>query len=175
VPHVRSVSPPRSSNAACGFPVGEIFLTAAQDVRLISFRVRALAPARGEGHHGIRLDIPPLYHHIKNVYVQDWGIVMKRQRLLPGHCEPFAVCHEEAAALWGVGTTTFNKLVAERVIPKPVRVGGRVLWDLAALKRAWKRFTDEHGEPEHNPWDQLLKDDNGRIAQIRPAKAQQAR
>ena len=86
---------------------------------------------------------------------------MKRQRWLPENCEPFGVCREEAAALWGgIGTTLFDKLVIDGTVPKPLRIGGRVVWDLAALKRAWKRFVDQSGEPDVNPWDELLTSDH---------------
>src|SRR5689334_13531628 len=78
---------------------------------------------------------------------------MRQQRILPENTEPFAVCREEAAALWGVGCTKFDELVADGTIPRPLRIGARTLWDLAALRRAWKRFADENGAPDVScPW-----------------------
>lgn len=82
---------------------------------------------------------------------------MKQQRALPENCEPFCVSHEEAAALWGVGTTLFDKLVEQRVVPRPIAIGGRRVWDMRSLKAAWRRFADENGTPEVNPWNRLPK------------------
>jgi hypothetical protein len=76
-----------------------------------------------------------------------------KPRCLPPNVEPLAVCREEAADIWGVGTTTFDELVKEGIIDPPIHVRGRRLWDLAALKRAWRRFADASAKP-NNPWDE---------------------
>lgn len=41
---------------------------------------------------------------------------------------------EIAARYIGVGTSTFDKLVADGRMPKPKRVGGRVIWDRWAIE-----------------------------------------
>lgn len=47
---------------------------------------------------------------------------------------PRGMSRETAARYIGVGTTTFDKLVAEGRMPKPKRVGGRVIWDRWAIE-----------------------------------------
>ncbi len=43
----------------------------------------------------------------------------------------------EAARYVGVGTTLFDKLVADGRMPKPRRADGRVIWDREELDRAF--------------------------------------
>ncbi|MDX0213834.1 MULTISPECIES: helix-turn-helix transcriptional regulator [Sinorhizobium] len=42
---------------------------------------------------------------------------------------PRGLTREEAARYVGIGVTKFDELVAERRMPRPKRVGGRVVWD----------------------------------------------
>lgn len=56
----------------------------------------------------------------------------------------------DAAAYVGVGPSKFDQLVTEGVMPKPVRLGGCVIWDLKRLDSA---FDDLTIEAEVNPWD----------------------
>jgi hypothetical protein len=76
---------------------------------------------------------------------------MRKARSLPPNLEPLAVSREEAADLWGIGATTFDALVRDGKIDPPVRIGGRCLWDVAKLKRAWRRLAD--ATTTSNPWD----------------------
>lgn len=52
---------------------------------------------------------------------------------------PRGLCREEAARYIGVGLTKFDEMVADRRMPRPKRVDGRVLWDRIGLDAA---FTD---------------------------------
>jgi predicted DNA-binding transcriptional regulator AlpA len=52
---------------------------------------------------------------------------------------PRGLCREEAARYIGVGTTKFDEMVADRRMPKPKKIDGRVVWDRVALDLA---FTD---------------------------------
>jgi predicted DNA-binding transcriptional regulator AlpA len=61
---------------------------------------------------------------------------------------------EEAAAYTGVSVSTFNLLVAERFMPAPHRLRGRVLWDLWALDRAIDALPENAEPTAANPWDQ---------------------
>jgi predicted DNA-binding transcriptional regulator AlpA len=93
---------------------------------------------------------------------------MKRQRILPDNCEPFAVSREEGAALWGVGCTKFDELVADGTIPRPLRIGARALWDLRGLRRAWMKFADENGAPDINtPWEEVKRNGYQKLTEIR--------
>ena len=42
---------------------------------------------------------------------------------------PRGLNREEAARYVGVSATTFDRLIAEGRMPKPLRVGKRVIWD----------------------------------------------
>lgn len=59
---------------------------------------------------------------------------------------PRGMSREEAARYIGVGTTKFDEMVADRRMPKPKRVDGRVIWDRVALDAA---FSDLPNEPEN--------------------------
>jgi len=55
----------------------------------------------------------------------------------------------EAAIYIGVGVTKFDQLVAAGLMPKPKRIGGRLVWDIVALDIAFDRLPDEPGIPDH--------------------------
>lgn len=59
---------------------------------------------------------------------------------------PRGMSREEAARYVGVGTTKFDEMVADRRMPRPKRVDGRVIWDRLALDAA---FSDLPSEPEN--------------------------
>jgi predicted DNA-binding transcriptional regulator AlpA len=50
---------------------------------------------------------------------------------------PRGLSREAAARYIGVGTTTFDRLVAGRRMPKPVRLGKRVVWDRIKVDAAF--------------------------------------
>jgi predicted DNA-binding transcriptional regulator AlpA len=68
---------------------------------------------------------------------------MKRQRALPPNLEPLAVSRPEAADLIGVSAPTWDALVKAEHMPAGIRIGARVLWDVAAVKRAWRALCDQ--------------------------------
>jgi excisionase family DNA binding protein len=59
---------------------------------------------------------------------------------------PRGLCREEAARYIGVGTTTFDRLVAEGRMPRPVRVGKRTIWDRLKLEAAFADLDEEGSE-----------------------------
>jgi excisionase family DNA binding protein len=52
---------------------------------------------------------------------------------------------EEAARYVGVGTTKFDEMVADKRMPKPKRIDGRVVWDRIALDAAFSDLPQEAG------------------------------
>jgi predicted DNA-binding transcriptional regulator AlpA len=66
---------------------------------------------------------------------------------------PRGLNREEAARYIGVGATKFDEMVADRRMPRPKRVDGRVIWDRVKLDIA---FTDLPEEKRVNPLDGLL-------------------
>lgn len=71
---------------------------------------------------------------------------------------PRGLSRDEAAHYIGVGTTTWDRLVEEGRMPKPTRIGKRVVWDRFKVDAA---FSDL-GEDRPNYFDQGLRAANGR-------------
>lgn len=67
---------------------------------------------------------------------------------------PRGLSREEAARYVGVGATKFDEMVADRRMPRPKRVDGRVIWDRIALDAA---FTDLPDEKPVNQFDRYLR------------------
>ncbi|SLN77259.1 helix-turn-helix transcriptional regulator [Oceanibacterium hippocampi] len=63
---------------------------------------------------------------------------------------PRGLSRELAAAYVGVSPNTYSKWVESGLMPKPKRVGGRVVWDRQAVDLA---FSALPGDDERNPWD----------------------
>lgn len=63
---------------------------------------------------------------------------------------PRGLSREEAAHYIGVGATTFDGLVQDGRMPKPFRVGKRVIWDRLKIEAA---FSDLGGEVRENYFD----------------------
>lgn len=57
---------------------------------------------------------------------------------------PRGLSRDEAARYIGVGTTTFDGLVADGRMPKPMRLGKRVIWDRLKIEAAFADL-DEGG------------------------------
>lgn len=66
---------------------------------------------------------------------------------------PRGLSREEAARYVGVGTTTFDGLVQDGRMPKPFRIGKRVIWDRLKLDAA---FSDL-GEARENVIDRAMR------------------
>jgi predicted DNA-binding transcriptional regulator AlpA len=71
----------------------------------------------------------------------------RTRELLPASLPPRGLSRIEAAAYVGVGPTLFDELVADRRMPRPKRVGRRVIWDRVALDAAFVALPDD-GEDE---------------------------
>lgn len=56
---------------------------------------------------------------------------------------PRGLCREDAALYIGVGTTTFDKLVGEGRMPKPIRLGKRTIWDRLKLEAAFADLDED--------------------------------
>ncbi|MBN9035502.1 MAG: hypothetical protein J0H53_05490 [Rhizobiales bacterium] len=66
---------------------------------------------------------------------------------------PRGMSREEAARYIGVGTTKFDQLVADRRMPRPKQIDGRVVWDRVALDAC---FAELPSEASVNRIDELL-------------------
>ena len=67
---------------------------------------------------------------------------------------PRALRADRAAAYLSMSVSTFHKLVADKMLPPAVHVGGMALWDRLELDSAfenWKAQGEDH-EPPRNSW-----------------------
>lgn len=68
---------------------------------------------------------------------------------------PRGLSREEAARYIGVGSTTFDRLVEERRMPAPKRVGKRVIWDRLKIDASFAELDDD--QPRENAIDRELR------------------
>ena len=66
---------------------------------------------------------------------------------------PRGLNREEVARYIGVGATKFDEMVADRRMPRPKRVDGRVIWDRIKLDIA---FTDLPEDKKVSRLDRML-------------------
>jgi len=81
---------------------------------------------------------------------------MARLRSLrPPSIPPRGLSRLQAAEYIGVGATKFDRMVDDGRMPKPKRVGSRVLWDRVLLDEAFEALEDADAPtaPRRNPWD----------------------
>ena len=67
--------------------------------------------------------------------------------------ERLAYRRDEAATVLGISPSLFDEWVKDGRMPKPVRVGGCVLWGASALSTAWAALEAGGGVDSSNPWD----------------------
>jgi predicted DNA-binding transcriptional regulator AlpA len=67
---------------------------------------------------------------------------------------PRGLSREEAARYIGVDTSTFDRLVQESRMPRPIRVGKRAIWDRLKLEACFAELDEDNGE---NAIDRALK------------------
>jgi predicted DNA-binding transcriptional regulator AlpA len=65
-----------------------------------------------------------------------------RTSALPWGTLPRLLSRPEAAAYCNIGTTTFDKAVNEGLLPRPLRIYTRVLWDRVRLDTAIEALAD---------------------------------
>lgn len=91
---------------------------------------------------------------------------MKPQRaeILPLSLPPLGINREQAAFLVGISVSLFDKAVLAGTMPRPRRIGGRLVYDVAELAEAFRRLPHQEregmgdgpldGEADGvNPWD----------------------
>lgn len=74
---------------------------------------------------------------------------------LPASLPPRGLSRSEAAGYVGVGVTTFDRLIRDGLMPKPLKVYGRRLWDRLRLDAAFAALADDGEEGRAGDvWDQ---------------------
>jgi predicted DNA-binding transcriptional regulator AlpA len=72
---------------------------------------------------------------------------------LPIGFVPRGLNRRAAAAYVGVSPSVFDRMIRDGLMPKPVRVYNRTVWDRERLDRAFAALSD--GAPEPDKWDRL--------------------
>jgi predicted DNA-binding transcriptional regulator AlpA len=70
-----------------------------------------------------------------SVVESNGGGKMRRAPALPSNLPPRGLSREQAAEYVGIGTTLFDRMVADGRMPKPWHINGRVLWDRRQVDR----------------------------------------
>lgn len=73
---------------------------------------------------------------------------MKTQRaeILPLSLPPLGINREQAASLVGISVSLFDKAVLAGTMPRPRRIGGRLIYDVAELAEAFRRLPHQERE-----------------------------
>jgi predicted DNA-binding transcriptional regulator AlpA len=77
------------------------------------------------------------------------NVSARRADVLPASLPPRGVSRVQAAAYIGVSPSTFDKLVADNLMPGPKKLRGRTVWDRKRLDECFDAL-DDGGD---NPWD----------------------
>lgn len=56
---------------------------------------------------------------------------------------PRGLSREESARYVGVSATKFDQMIVDQIMPKPKRIGGRVVWDRIALDMAFNTLPED--------------------------------
>lgn len=62
----------------------------------------------------------------------------------------------EAAAYVGVSVNTLDRMIADDLMPGPIRIYSRTLWDVRALDSAIDALPGNDWGDEVNEWDEVL-------------------
>jgi predicted DNA-binding transcriptional regulator AlpA len=76
--------------------------------------------------------------------------VAERQYVLPAGALPRGLSREQSAEYIGVSTTTFDRMVKDQLMPKPLRIYGRIVWDVRKLDAAFAAL--DKNEAGDDPW-----------------------
>jgi predicted DNA-binding transcriptional regulator AlpA len=60
-----------------------------------------------------------------------------KKQALPSGVLPRGLSRTEAARYVGISPVTFDRMVRDGLMPKPVRIYGRVVWDARAIDAAF--------------------------------------
>jgi predicted DNA-binding transcriptional regulator AlpA len=83
---------------------------------------------------------------------------MKRGEILPASLPPVGINREQAAALIGISSTLFDRLVRDNRMPDARAIEGRLVWDVAEVVDAFRSLPHRSEPIDHptgtgNAWD----------------------
>jgi predicted DNA-binding transcriptional regulator AlpA len=81
---------------------------------------------------------------------------MARHDFLPPNLPPRGLNREAAAQYIGIGVGMFDRMVKGGRMPRPIRFGGRKVWDRCALDEAFDAFGG--AQRTKTGWEDFLND-----------------
>jgi predicted DNA-binding transcriptional regulator AlpA len=72
------------------------------------------------------------------------------RNVLPTGTMPRGLSRVQAAEYVGVSPATFDRMIKDKLMPLPIRIYGRVVWDVRKLDEAFAAL--DKSEPVDNPW-----------------------
>ena len=76
-----------------------------------------------------------------------------RENVLPAGVMPRGLSRVQAAAYVGVSPATFDRMIKDGLMPKPVRIYSRTVWDIRKLDAAFAALdTDDAAD---DPWGRM--------------------
>lgn len=75
---------------------------------------------------------------------------------LPFGIAPMGFNREQAAEYIGIGTTLLDRLVADGIMPKPVRLAGRVVYNRRKIEIAFNALSEGEKISSENSWDDAM-------------------
>lgn len=79
--------------------------------------------------------------------------VAERECVLPAGALPRGLSREQSAEYVGVSPTTFDRMVKDQLMPKPLRIYGRIVWDVRKLDAAFAALDKD--ETSCDPWEKM--------------------
>ena len=76
-----------------------------------------------------------------------------RVSALPDGRLPRGLSRVLAAAYIGVSPATFDRLIADKLMPKPIRIYGRKVWDARKIDAAFDAL--DRSEDADDPWSRM--------------------
>ena len=80
-------------------------------------------------------------------------MTVAKGQALPLSLAPRGLSRQQAAEYVGLSASSFDQLVATRLMPKPKRIGGRVIWDRLAVDEAFSALDSD--DPSAGQWGSL--------------------
>jgi predicted DNA-binding transcriptional regulator AlpA len=77
-----------------------------------------------------------------------------KKQALPSGVLPRGLSRVQAAAYIGISPVTLDRMVKDGLMPKPVRIYGRVVWDARAIDHAFDALDTSLPEAD-NPWGKM--------------------
>lgn len=79
-----------------------------------------------------------------------------RESILPISLAPRGLSRVYAAAYIGVSPSKFDEMVADKRMPRPIRIDGRRVWDRVKIDEAFAALGDEgEGKKPGSIWDEF--------------------